>query len=94
MMNNILNQLSEMKTGEDLIAELSVLPIYDDNIRFKSATERLIALSELYNVYIPSPMSVEIYSKLYLALLRFVRLKDGRVDSCRFGPDADVCQLL
>lgn len=76
-MNNILSQLSEMKAGQDLISEMSVLPLYDKNIRYESVTSRLIALSELYNIYIPSPMSVEIYSKLYLALLRSLQKKSS-----------------
>ena len=77
-MNNILNQLSDMKAGQDLISEMSVLPLYDENIRSQSTTSRLTALSELYNIYIPSPMSVEIYSKLYLALLRSLQKKSSR----------------
>jgi len=77
-MNNILSQLSDMKEGQELISEMSVLPLYDENIRSQSTTSRLIALSELYNIYIPSPMSVEIYSKLYLALLRSLQKKSCR----------------
>lgn len=77
-MNNILNQLSDMKAGQDLISEMSVLPLYDENIRSQITTSRLTALSELYNIYIPSPMSVEIYSKLYLALLRSLQKKSSR----------------
>ena len=77
-MNNILSQLSDMKAGQELISEMSVLPLYDENIRSQSTTSRLIALSELYNIYIPSPMSVEIYSKLYLALLRSLQKKSSR----------------
>lgn len=77
-MNNLLSQLSDMKAGQELISEMSVLPLYNENIRFQSTTSRLIALSELYNIYIPSPMSVEIYSKLYLALLRSLQKKSSR----------------
>ena len=36
---------------------------------------RLIELSELYRIYIPFPMTTEIYSKLYLALLRSLQKK-------------------
>ena len=61
-----------------MISEMSVLPLYNENIRSQSTTSRLIALSELYNIYIPSPMSVEIYSKLYLALLRSLQKKSSR----------------
>ena len=77
-MNDIISQLSDMKAGQELISEMSVLPLYDENIRSQSTTSRLIALSELYNIYIPSPMSVEIYSKLYLALLRSLQKKSSR----------------
>ena len=76
-MENLLNQLSPMKTGTELLSEMTVLPPYDPKIRLQSATIRLMALSDLYNIYIPSSMSVEIYSKLYLALLRSLHKKEG-----------------
>lgn len=68
-MNDILNLIPEMKAGDALISALSVIPAYDENIRFQNEAVRLIALSDLYRIYIPSPMTTEIYSKLYLALL-------------------------
>ena len=74
-MDNILNQLSPMKNGKELLDQLTVLPPYDPSIRSQPATTRLMALSDLYNIYIPSGMSVEIYSKLYLALLRSLQKK-------------------
>lgn len=77
-MNSIINQLAEMKIGEDLISEMSVLPAYNDNIRLENQAVRLIALSDLYNIYLPSEMSTEIYSKLYLALLWSLQKKNGR----------------
>ena len=76
-MDNILKQLSPMKTGPELLSEMTVLPAYDPNIRAQPSTVRLMALSDLYNIYIPSSMSVEIYSKLYLALLRSLQKKEG-----------------
>ena len=76
-MDNILRQLSPMKTGTELLSEMAVLPAYDPKIRAQSSTVRLMALSDLYNIYIPSSMSVEIYSKLYLALLRSLQKKEG-----------------
>ena len=76
-MDNILRQLSPMKTGTELLSEMTVLPAYDPNIRDQPSTVRLMALSDLYNIYIPSGMSVEIYSKLYLALLRSLQKKEG-----------------
>ena len=77
-MNSIINQLAEMKMGKDLILEMSVLPTYNNNIRSENQAVRLIALSDLYDIYLPSEMSTEIYSKLYLALLRSLQKKNGR----------------
>lgn len=74
-MTEILKLLPEMKAGDALISELTVLPLYDENIRYKNDAIRLIALSDLYRIYIPSPMTTEIYSKLYLALLRSLQKK-------------------
>ena len=74
-MNDILKLIPEMKAGNALISALSVLPAYDENIRSQNEAVRLIALSDLYKVYIPSPMTTEIYSKLYLALLRSLQKK-------------------
>ena len=74
-MNSIIELLPEMKAGDTLISALSVLPAYDANIRSQNEAVRLIALSDLYKIYIPSPMATEIYSKLYLALLRSLQKK-------------------
>lgn len=77
-MDNILELVPAMKTGDALLSELTVLPEYDEGIRSQDAAVRLVALSDLYRVYIPSPMTTEIYSKLYLALLRSLQNKMGR----------------
>lgn len=74
-MNKIIELLPEMKTGDALISALSALPEYDENICSQNEALRLIALSDLYKIYIPSPMTTEIYSKLYLALLRSLQKK-------------------
>ena len=78
-MNDILKLMPDMKSGNDLFSALSVIPDYDDSIRNRSQAERLIALSDLYKFYIPSPMTTEIYSKLYLALLRSLQKKNTYV---------------
>lgn len=77
-MNDILKLLPDMKSGDDLFSALSELPDYDDSIRNRSQAERLIALSDLYKFYIPSLMTIEIYSKIYLALLRSLQKKITR----------------
>lgn len=76
-MNNmdLIKQMPEMLSGKELYEKLADIPVYDETIREKSQTERLMALSTLYDIYLPSEMSVEIYSKLYLALLRSLQKK-------------------
>lgn len=74
-MDNIIELLPKMKAGDALMSALSVLPSYDKNIRYQNEAIRLVALSDLYKIYIPSPMTTEIYSKLYLALLRSLQKK-------------------
>ena len=64
-----------MKSGNELLSALEVLPEYDDAICDADAPVRLMALSDLYRVCVPSQMSLEIYSKLYLALLRSLQKK-------------------
>lgn len=74
-MEELTIYMPEMKTGVELYSALTRLPPYNDAIRSKGESERLIALADLFQIYIPSPMSTEIYSKLYLALLRSLQKK-------------------
>jgi len=77
-MNDSLNLFADMPSmlsGQDLVSTLSVFPEYSDFIRNENQTVRLMALSDLYRLYIPSQMSIEIYSSMYLALLRSMQKK-------------------
>lgn len=78
-MIDITAHLPRMKTGKELVEALTILPDYDVNIRSKPAPARLIALSDLYRIYVPSEMSIEIYNKLYLALLRSLQKKYTKI---------------
>ena len=66
-----------MLTGEALDSEMRIAPAYDASIRKASAADRLIALQDLYSVYIPTTMSREVYSKLYLSLVRSMTKKQS-----------------
>lgn len=72
---NLISKLPSMLAGKDLLSALEVLPEYDESIRNTDAATRLMALSDLYSFYLPSQMSVEIYSRLYLALLQSLQKK-------------------
>lgn len=71
----VMKSLPKLLAGNELKQALTFLPDYDDETRNKSDAERLIALSDLFNVYIPSQMSQEIYSKIYLSLIRSLQKK-------------------
>lgn len=64
-----------MLSGKELYNKLADIPPYHADIREENQTERLMALSTLYDIYLPSEMSIEIYNKLYLALLRSMQKK-------------------
>ena len=74
-MIDFTTKLPEIKSGNELISALSIIPEYDETICQQNQAARLMALSDLYQIYIPSQMSLEIYSKLYLALLRSMQKK-------------------
>ena len=75
---DLTKYMPPMLAGEQLLRAMTILPEYDPALRSKPAAERLIELSSLYQLYLPSNMSLEIYSKLYLALMRSLRKKSGR----------------
>lgn len=74
-MMEAVRAMPKMLSGKDLVSALTILPKYDDGIRNENEAVRLMALSDLYNIYLPSQMSMEIYSKLYLSLLRSLQKK-------------------
>ncbi|MEZ3486388.1 MAG: ATP-binding protein [Lachnospiraceae bacterium] len=76
---NIIHILPPMRAGEDLFSALEVLPKYDESICTAEVPMRLMALSDLYRIYVPSQMSLEIYSKMYLALLRSLQKKGTKL---------------
>lgn len=76
----LIEKLPEMLSGEELIQKMSILPAYEEEVcRNGSDAERLMKLSDLYNIYLPSQMSTEIYSKLYLAILRSLQKKGTKL---------------
>ena len=78
-LSNVIHILPTMKSGDDLLSSMEVLPEYDESIRSNEAPVRLMALSDLYRIYVPSQMSLEIYSKMYLSLLRSLQKKGTKM---------------
>lgn len=57
--------LAPMLENGDLWRLMASIPNYHTSTREKGISERIIALNDLYKLYLPSPMSIEIYYKLY-----------------------------
>lgn len=77
---SLVARLPPMLTQSELITAMQVLPDYNREAVYRaSVAERLVALSDLYQIYVPSQMSLEIYSKLYLALMRSMQKKDTKL---------------
>lgn len=81
MSSRIMELLPPMLTGTELNRALRQLPEVptDDFRRNATQTERLIALSDLYDIYIPGQMATEIYSKLYISLMRSLSKKQTKL---------------
>ena len=67
--------MPEMLTGNKLKSALEQRPYYDENVIYEGNAVRLSQLLNLYSLYIPSQMSIEIYNKLYLALMHSLQKK-------------------
>ena len=78
-MNEIINRLPKMETGEELLNKLTVLPDYGEDIRTENEAIRLMGLEDIYKIYLPSTMTKEIYSKLYLATIRSLQKKETKL---------------
>ena len=73
-MENIANQLNDLLSGNDLLKALSSLPYL--RTKLDSKKDRLLALLDIYKIYIPNKTSVEIYNALYLSILNSLEKKE------------------
>ena len=83
-MTDIISIMPKMLTGEELDKTLKIFPEYDESIVDKSVPERLVALQDIYKIYIPSKMTREIYIKMYLSLLRSLQKKQSILATRQF----------
>lgn len=78
-MIDFTTKLPGMKSGNELISALSIIPEYDKTICQQNQAVRLMALSDLYQIYIPSQMSLEICSK-FIPCLTLFHAEEGNTD--------------
>lgn len=89
-MNEIVKRLPPMLFGEELEDALKVMPPYDESIRSESATTRLMELSNLYRVYFPTELSREVYSSIYLSIVRSLEKKLTKVATEQYYKNLEV----
>lgn len=77
-MENLIEQMPKMLMGQELEKAMLLLPVYDAAICKADAGARLMALDAMTDIYVPSQMSYEIYSKVYLAMLHSLKKKQTR----------------
>lgn len=83
-MNKLLEKIPSMLMGDELEQRFTYLPKYDPCICKADAGTRLMKLNQLSEIYIPSQMTYEIYSKIYLSMLHSLYKKQS-IDAVRQG---------
>ena len=94
-MNKVIKELPDMLSGDELQKAMSIIPKYDKQVQeYGNMTERLLKLSDIYNIYIPSQMSAEIYSKLYLGIIRSMQKKGNKLAVQQFNSTYKTMQNI
>lgn len=78
-MTKLIEYLPKMLIGEELEQAMTFLPKYSIDICCLSASDRLLALESLSEIYVPSMMTYEIYSKIYLAMAHSLDKKNTKL---------------
>ena len=74
----IAEYLPPMLDGEVLNETVMHLPVYTREIIEAPVPQRLLALNDIYEIYIPTDMTREIYTRLYMAMYRSLQRKDTK----------------
>lgn len=77
---NLIDKIPPYLMDQELIKALSKSPHYDTNIPL-SKSERLLKLLDVYDIFIPTKISVEIYNTLYFAMVRSINRKNNFLQS-------------
>lgn len=80
---NIMDRVQPMLVGSELKEKLNVFTTYDESIQNQNQAVRLMELNNLHSFYLASDMSVEIYTKLYLAMVRSLQKKESKLAVCQ-----------
>jgi len=78
-MGKLTDKMPPMIKTIEVDRYLENMPSYDEAIRLENEMERLTSLNTLFEVHYPLNMGKEIYSKLYLAILRSLQKKESEM---------------
>jgi len=93
-MSELCKCLPPMLYGAELDEALTILPPYDPNIIYEDAATRLVALSDIYRLFLSNAMSREIYSKLHLGLLRSLMKKESPLMPRQYVENQKAIQMV
>ena len=74
-MNDLKEQLNPFLCGDELTEALTVLPPYREGLT--AIPDRLMALLDIYKIFLPGKSTQDIYNRLYLAILNSLEKKDS-----------------
>ena len=80
-----IKKLPPMLAGKKLEDALMILPDYDPGVAFETEAVRLMALSDMYKIFVPTQMAKEIYTRMYLSLLRSLEKKESKIAVKQFN---------
>ena len=78
MTDSHMKMLPEFYSKQDYLVQASVLPEIPTEGALQTETERLMWLDDIFQLYMPTMMSVEIYNKLYFSTARALERKNTR----------------
>ena len=74
-MEKLVEKMEPIVEGDKLIETLSIFPKYQSGLVSKG--ERLVALLDIYKIFIPTKETIEVYHQLYLSVLGSLEKKDS-----------------
>ena len=74
-MNKLVECLGPIISDDKLMENLSIYPTYRNNVVSKS--ERIVALLDIYKLFVPNEETLDIYHQIYLSTLASLEKKDS-----------------
>ena len=71
----LIDAIPPMLTDDELIKALEKYPTYN-YCKYFSKSKRLILLQDIFDVYVPNMMSIELYNSIYFLLIQACKRKD------------------